>query len=127
MKKLIMTLVGAALIAFAATSASAAHHKDASAPHSVIHVVTVSWKADASEAAIQKALDGVKKIAKDFDGVTRVWIKTIKAQGDRSHAFVMEFKSEEALKNYAGSKAQKDWYKVYLPVRERSTTFDITN
>lgn len=97
------------------------------APSSVIHVVTVSWKESATEQQIQAALDGVKTIAKDFDGVTRVWIKTIKAQGDRSHAFVMEFKDEQALKDYSGSDAQKAWYKLYLPVRERSTTFDITN
>ena len=122
-----MTLVGAALIAFSATSALANHHKDPSAPHSVIHVVTVSWKADATEAQIQAALDGVKKIAKDFDGVTRVWTRSIKAQGDRSHAFVMEFKDEQALKDYSGSKAQKEWYKAYLPARDKSTTFDITN
>ena len=39
----------------------------------------------------------------------------------------MEFKDEQALKDYAGSDAQKEWYKVYLPIRARSTTFDITN
>lgn len=97
------------------------------APKSLIHVVTVSWKADATPEAIQAALDGVKTIAKDFDGLKRVWIKTVSAQGDRSHAFVMEFKDEQALKDYAGSDAQKAWYKLYLPVRDRSTTFDITN
>jgi hypothetical protein len=127
MKKTIMTLIGAAFIAFAATHASAAHHKDPSTPHSVIHVVTVSWKADATEAQIQAALDGVKTIAKEYKGVSRVWIRSIKAQGDRSHAFVMEFKSEQALKDYSGSTAQENWYKVYLPAREKSTTFDITN
>ena len=127
MKKTISTLVGILLLMLGTAIANANHHEDSAAPHSVIHVVTVSWKADATEEQIQAALDGVKTIAKNFDGVTRVWIKTIKAQGDRSHAFVMEFKSEQALKDYAGSKAQKDWYEVYLPVRDRSTTFDITN
>jgi hypothetical protein len=39
----------------------------------------------------------------------------------------MEFASEQALKDYAGSAAQKKWYEVYLPIREASTTFDITN
>jgi hypothetical protein len=39
----------------------------------------------------------------------------------------MEFASEQALKDYANSEAQKEWYKAYLPIRERSTTFDITN
>jgi hypothetical protein len=39
----------------------------------------------------------------------------------------MEFKDEQALKDYANSAAQKEWYKVYTPIRERSTTFDVTN
>ncbi len=95
--------------------------------HSVIHVVTVSWNDDASEADIQKALDGVHTLAKEYDGITRVWTRTIKAQGNRSHAFVMEFKDEQALKDYAGSDAQQKWYEVYRPVRAGSTTFDITN
>ncbi len=96
-------------------------------PHSVIHVVTVSWKADATDDQIKAALDGVKTIAKEYEGVTRVWVRSIKVQGNRSHAFVMEFASEQALKDYAGSAAQKKWYEVYLPIREASTTFDITN
>jgi hypothetical protein len=25
------------------------------------------------------------------------------------------------------SDAQKEWYKVYLPIRDESTTFDVTN
>jgi hypothetical protein len=39
----------------------------------------------------------------------------------------MEFASEKALEDYAGSDAQKKWYEVYIAVREESTTFDITN
>jgi hypothetical protein len=39
----------------------------------------------------------------------------------------MEFEDEEALKAYADSPAQKEWYKTYLPIRQESTTFDITN
>ena len=99
-------------------------------PESVIHVVTVKWKGDASEEQIAKALKGVGTIAETYDGVTRVWTRSIKAQGGESGvtaAFVMEFKNEQALKDYAGSDAQKKWYEVYLPVRELSRTFDITN
>ncbi|MDQ8204526.1 Dabb family protein [Pelagicoccus sp. SDUM812003] len=131
MKKLIPSLLALIAIAIAPVAVQAAHHEDMDhseiTPSSVIHVVTVSWKSDASDADIQAALDGVVTLAKEFDGIERVWIKTIKAQGERSHAFVMEFKSEQALKDYAGSDAQKKWYKVYLPARDRSTTFDITN
>jgi hypothetical protein len=130
-KYLTLPLFLASLLFASASSVFAAHHEHESmeemAPSSVIHVVTVSWKDGASEEDIQKALDGVKQLAKDYDGITRVWIKTLKAQGGKSHAFVMEFKDEQALEDYAGSDAQKAWYEVYIPVRERSATFDITN
>ena len=39
----------------------------------------------------------------------------------------MEFESEEALKKYADSDAQKKWYEAYLPIRQESRTHDITN
>ncbi|MBD5779891.1 Dabb family protein [Pelagicoccus sp. NFK12] len=129
MKKVALTLISLACLAFGAITLNAAHHEkhDAITPGTVIHVVTVSWKADATDEGIQAALDGVVTLAKEYDGIERVWIKTIKAQGNRSHAFVMEFKNPQALKDYAGSAAQKKWYEVYYPVREGSTTFDITN
>ena len=56
-----------------------------------------------------------------------MWTKTLKAQGDRTHVIAMEFTDEAALKNYTDSAAQKEWYKVYLPIRDHSTTFDVTN
>lgn len=131
MKKIVLALFGATLLSLTAATANANHHEMGEnseiAPATVIHVVTVSWKADATEEQIQAALDGVVTLAKDFDGISRVWIKTLKAQGNRSHAFVMEFKSEQALKDYAGSPEQKKWYEVYYKAREGSTTFDITN
>jgi hypothetical protein len=82
---------------------------------------------DAKPEQIQAALEGAKKLPAAYKGITRVWARTIKAQGERTHAIAMEFTSEQALKDYSGSDAQKEWYKVYLPIRERSTTFDVTN
>ncbi len=73
------------------------------------------------------ALDGVLALPAKYKGITRVWVKSIKVQGDKTHAFVMEFTDEAALKAYTGSPAQKEWYQIYLPIREESTTFDITN
>jgi len=96
-------------------------------PKSVIHVVTVSWKEGTTPEQIQAALEGVKALPKAYKGITRVWIKSIKVQGGKANAFVMEFEDEEALKAYADSPAQKEWYKTYLPIRQESTTFDITN
>ena len=127
MKKTIVSLLAGLFLALGSSSVFGEHHGRGIAPKSVIHVVTLTWKSDASDEQIKKALDGVKTIAKKYDGVTRVWTRAIKTQGDHGHAFVMEFKNEQALKDYAGSAAQKEWYEVYLPIRQRSTTFDITN
>ena len=124
MNKLATILVTAVLLAFGANTLSA---PSATAPKTVIHVVTVKWKADVTPKQIQAALDGVKALPAAYPGITRVWIKSIKVQGDKANAFVMEFVDEAALKAYADSPAQKEWYKVYLPIREESTTFDITN
>jgi antibiotic biosynthesis monooxygenase (ABM) superfamily enzyme len=96
-------------------------------PKSVIHVVTVSWKEGTTPAQIKAALDGVEKMAANYPGIKNVWLRSIKVQGGRTHAFVMEFESEDALKKYTDSPAQLEWYKVYMPIREESTTHDITN
>lgn len=122
MKTFLSTLVLCAACAFG----SAAFAAD-TAPKSVLHVVTVTWKAGTTPEQIQAALDGAQAIPAAYPGVLRVWTRTIKQQGERTHVIAMEFKDEEALKNYAKSPAQEAWYKVYLPIRERSTTFDVTN
>ena len=119
-----MGLLTAALLTMGINTASA---ETDTTPKTVIHVVTVKWKADATPKQIQAALDGVKALAAAYKGITRVWIKSIKVQGDKANAFVMEFADEAALKAYADSSAQKEWYKIYIPIREESTTFDITN
>jgi hypothetical protein len=141
MKKLLLSLLSAGILSLGATSAFAQVEPKGkkgrkkqgmtqgseTAPKTVIHVVTVSFKEGTTPDQIKAALDGVQKLPSQFPGITRVWTKTLKAQGDRTHAIVMEFASEQALKDYAGSDAQMEWYKVYEGIRERSTTFDITN
>jgi hypothetical protein len=135
MKKLIISLVAAALMSSATVALGASSSKTATgtpahvdaAPKTVLHVVTVQWKAGTTPEQIQAALDAAHKLPAAFNGITRVWTKTVKAQGNRTHVIAMEFVSEQALKDYAGSAAQKEWYAVYQPVREASTTFDVTN
>lgn len=119
-----IVFVAAALALFGAGVLFGTHHVEK--PKSVIHVVTLDWADGASEADIQKALDGVETLAAEYDGITRVWLRSIKSQ-TKDAAFVMEFKDEKALEDYAGSAAQKKWYEVYLPVRGGSVTSDITN
>jgi hypothetical protein len=122
MKKLLLTLAFAGLVALGATTVSAQV-----APKSVIHVITVSWKAGTTPEQIKAALDGVQALPAQFKGITHVWTKSMKVQGGKANAIVMEFVNEAALEAYSGSEAQKEWYKTYLPIREQSTTFDITN
>jgi hypothetical protein len=129
MKKFLLILLSTTLLSFGAVSATAAE----TAPKSVIHVVTVAWKEGTTPEQIQAALDGAKALPAAFKGITRVWTKALKVQNppgtkvERTHIIVMEFASEQALKDYSGSDAQKEWYKLYTPIREQSTTHDITN
>ena len=122
MKNLVLTLTAVALLTLGSATLSAQ-----TAPASVIHVVTVTWKPGTTPEQIAAALDGVKALPDQYKGITHVWIKSIKVQGGKANAFVMEFADAAALKAYADSPAQKEWYKTYLPIRDESTTFDITN
>ena len=124
MKNFLLPLLAISLATLGAANAPA---QTPSAPNSVIHVVTVAWKPGTTPEQIQAALDGVKKLPEQFKGITRVWTKSIKVQGGKANAIVMEFVDEAALKAYGESPAQKEWYKVYAPIRGESTTFDITN
>ena len=96
-------------------------------PKSVIHVITIQWKADATPEQIQKAITAAENI--NYPGLKNVWTRPIKMQLPEGYKniIVMEFESEDALKKYAGSPAQKAWYEVYMPIREESRTHDITN
>jgi hypothetical protein len=111
------------LAGLAAGIASSAPKK----PKSVIHVITIQWKASATPEQINKAIRAAENI--NFPGLTNVWTKPIKMQLPEGykHIIVMEFESEAALTKYADSPAQKQWYEAYIPVREESRTHDITN
>ena len=129
MKKLFSALVLASALVAGASVASAAD----TAPKSVIHVITVAFKEGTTPAQITAMLDGVKKLPADYAGITHVWTNAIKVQNPegakvkKTHVIVMEFASEQALKDYTDSPAQKKWYELYLPIRDVSTTYDITN
>jgi len=122
-KRLFLGACGAALML--ATSLFAA---DAT-PKTVIHVISIKWKAGATPAQIDKAIKGAEALPSEYRGVVRVWTKPIKKQLPEgyNHVIVMEFASEDALKDYADSAAQKKWYEAYMPIREESRTSDITN
>lgn len=98
-------------------------------PKTVIHVISVKWKPDAKPEQIEKAVAMARSLPSEYPGIKHVWAKAIKKQIPEGYndVIVMEFASEDALKQYAGSAAQKKWYDVYMPIREESRTSDITN
>lgn len=98
------------------------------APKSVIHIITVKFKPDATSAQIDAALNAAKTM--NYPGLKNVWVKPIKMQFEDpavKNIIVMEFASEEAFKSYTDSPAQKKFYEVYLPIRGESRTHDVTN
>lgn len=101
----------------------------AQAPTTVLHIINVKWKADATPEQIKSAVDSARQLPAKYPGIKRVWTKNVKYQGQEGYnqAIVMEFESEAALKKYADSPAQKWWYETYMPIREESHTHDITN
>ncbi len=101
----------------------------ASTPSTVIHIINVKWKEDATPEQVQAAIDAVRQLPARYPGIKRVWTKDIKYQGQEGYkqAIVMEFESQDALKKYEDSAAQQWWYKLYMPVRDESRTHDVTN
>ena len=94
-------------IALTATAVFAADK----APTSVIHIINVKWTADATPEKIKAALDFAHTLPGKKLGVSRVWTKNIKYQGQEGfkQAIVMEFESQDALKKWADSPAQAEW------------------
>lgn len=125
MTKLVLkTALLAATFALSGTALIEAANK----PKTVVHVINVRFKPDASKEAIDKAIAAIGDMK--YPGVKNVWLKPIQVQGGDSkftHCLVMEFESAESLKKYAGSEAQKEFYKYWLPVRDLSNTHDVTN
>ncbi len=97
-------------------------------PKSVLHIVTVKWKAESTPEQRQKALDGVKTMAAKIPGMTNVYLRTIKVQpGDYNNVIVMEFRDEAAFAAYADHPAHREWEKDYIPIRGESRTHDVSN
>jgi hypothetical protein len=95
----------------------------------VIHIIHVKWKLEATPEQIKAAVDAVQQLPAKYPGIKRVWTRNLRYQGQEGfkQAIVMEFENQDALKRYENSAAQKWWYELYLPVREDSRTDDIAN
>jgi lipopolysaccharide export LptBFGC system permease protein LptF len=125
LRKFILSAAGAAALFGAGVLVGANRFGQ---PKSVLHVVTLRWKADATPEQRQAALDGVQKMAGEIPGIKNIWMKTLKVQGQNyNNAFAIEFENEAAFKAYEKAPAHQDWNKIYIPLRDQSTTHDITN
>ena len=97
-------------------------------PTSIVHVVTIKWKPEVSDADKKKALDGVKGMAAAIPGIKNVWIRATKVQpADYNDAFVIEFEDKAAAERYVDHPAHRVWEKHYLEIRGQSTSHQITN
>ena len=97
-------------------------------PSTILHVVTVQWKADSTAEQQAAAIDGVKTMAAAIPGIKNIWIKKIKVQpATYSTVFAIEFENKAAFDKYTDAPAHRAWEKIYLPIHEVSTTHDITN
>lgn len=124
-------LFGAVLIAVFAAGVIVGQNKY-NQPKSVVHVVTVKWKTDATDEQRAKAIEGVKTMAEKIPGVKNIWLKTLRVQSpsqDRPYnaAFAIEFESEAAAKAYADHPAHKEWESIYVPIRDESRSHQVTN
>lgn len=124
----IVAALAAVLAIFGAGLAIGAKTNNYGAPTSILHVVTIKWKADSTQEQRTTALDGVKKMAAEVPGVKNVWIKATKVQPrDYNAAFAIEFEDKAAAERYVDHPAHREWEKTYLPIREQSTSHQITN
>src|SRR3984893_16312217 len=97
-------------------------------PKTVLHVVVYKFKDATSENDRQKALDGIKDLARKIPGVKNIWLKTNRNQiRDFSGVYAIEFTSAETAADYAESPAHEAWAKQWEALRENSLSFQVTN
>jgi multidrug efflux pump subunit AcrB len=97
-------------------------------PKTVIHLVTLKWKATSTPAQQQAAIEGIKGMAAKIPGIKNIWIKPIRVQPQGNQAnFAIEFADEAAAKAYADHPAHTEWNKIYLEAREESYSNQVTN
>jgi antibiotic biosynthesis monooxygenase (ABM) superfamily enzyme len=97
-------------------------------PKTVLHIVVYKFKDATSENDRQKALDGIKDLARKIPGVKNIWLKTNRNQiRDFSGVYAIEFTSDETAADYAESPAHEAWAKQWESLRENSLSFQISN
>ena len=97
-------------------------------PKTVLHVVALKWKPEATDEQKTAAIEGLKTMAGAVPGIKNIWIKPDRVQPrEYSTAFAIEFESRVAADAYAEHPAHEEWYKIYMPIRAESRSLQITN
>ncbi len=97
-------------------------------PKTIIHHVTLKWKAGCTDADKAKVISDLKAILSEVQGVRNFWAKSTKVQPqDYSQTFVIEFENDAALKAYAAHPKKKAWNDFYYSIRETSYNSVTTN
>jgi hypothetical protein len=97
-------------------------------PKTVLHVVIIRWKPDATPAQKKAVIDGVRQMAASIPGVRNIWIKPARmASLQWNTAFVIEFDSRAAADHYATDPAHAAWVKLEEAARLNSLNVQVTN
>jgi len=116
-------------------------------PSTVMHVVAVRWKENATEDQKRKAIAGIEEMAARIPGLRRVWLKPLRVQPNevngqpfsqgfnledpfkgRVHCYFIEFESRQAEQTYAKHPAREKWIQEnYDTIREISVSSQATN
>ncbi|MFQ5779052.1 MAG: Dabb family protein [Terriglobia bacterium] len=97
-------------------------------PPTVLHVVAGKWTDEATDEQKQQAMEALKDMAAEIDGIKNIWVSPERIQPrEFNYAFAIEFESREAADAYAEHPAHDVWYKIYLPLRDQSRSLQISN
>jgi len=97
-------------------------------PKTIIHFVSIKWRAGVPDAERQKAIDGIRKMADQIPGIKNVWIKTIRVQPqDFNAVFAIEFVNQDAADDYRDHPAHAAWDREFQSLRDNSLSGQATN
>ena len=97
-------------------------------PKTIIHFVSIKWRAGVPDAERQKAIDGIRKMADQIPGIKNVWIKTIRVQPqDFNAVFAIEFVNQDAADDYRDHPAHAAWDREFQALRDNSLSGQATN
>src|SRR5258708_35128839 len=77
-KKLISSVVVAVVFVAGVLLGQQAKKPAVGQPKTIIHFVSLKWKAGVSDADKQKSMDGLKTMTSQIPGIKNVWLKTIR-------------------------------------------------